>query len=211
MTEAGSTESTDDGIVKNEIVGDGIAVNGLVESSDPSALSGEEAFAAFIRGGGENGGQADFEASCSMYRWQTRITASQLQENIPGIGRIVDVQVSGRGAGGVAQRVTVTGSDGTKEIEGESRIRAALGHPGSVITKNGGGTLSGWGSLPSAFISIEESTAEDGEMCWLIYGGGYGHGIGMSQNGAQAMAKRGWKYGDILDFFYEGTRMETVY
>ena len=211
VTEAGSTESTDDGIVKNEIVGDGIAVNGLVESSDPSALSGEEAFAAFIRGGGENGGQADFEASCSMYRWQTRITAAQLQENISDIGRIADVQVSGRGAGGVAQRVTVTGSDGTKEVEGESRIRAALGHPGSMITKNGGGTLSGWGSLPSAFISIEESTAEDGEMCWLIYGGGYGHGIGMSQNGAQAMAKRGWKYGDILDFFYEGTRMETVY
>ncbi len=211
VIETGSAVRTDDVIVKNEIVGNDIAVNGLVESSDLSALSGEEAFAAFIRGSGESSGQADFEVSCGMYRWQTRITASQLQENIPDIGRILEVQVSGRGAGGVAQRVTVTGSDGTKEIEGESRIRAVLGHPGSVITKNDGGTLSGWESLPSAFISIEESTAEDGETCWLIYGGGYGHGIGMSQNGAQAMAKRGWKYGDILDFFYEGTRMETVY
>lgn len=188
------------------------AAGGPSEVSEAvSETSGEEAFAAFIRGDGENVGQADFEASCSMYRWQTRITASQLQENIPDIGRITDMRITGRGAGGVARRVTVIGSDGTKEIEGESRIRAALGHPGSVITKNGGGTLSGWGSLPSAFISIEEKKAEDGERCWLIYGGGYGHGIGMSQNGAQAMAKRGWKYGDILDFFYEGTRMETVY
>ncbi len=220
--ETGGAADADSGAAENGIAGDGPVVNGewydgvktaaldgeAAGSSDPS---GEEAFAAFIRAGGSSGGQADFEASCSMYRWQTRITASQLQENIPDIGRITDVQVAVRGAGGVAQRVIVTGTGGTKEIEGESRIRAALGHPGSVITKAGGSTLSGWESLPSAFLSIEGGTAENGEPCWTIYGGGYGHGIGMSQNGAQAMAKQGWKYGDILDFFYAGTRMETVY
>ena len=31
---------------------------------------------------------------------------------------------------------------------------------------------------------------------------GYGHGVGMSQRGAQQMAKQGYKYTDILEFYY---------
>ena len=32
-----------------------------------------------------------------------------------------------------------------------------------------------------------------------------GHGVGMSQNGAQGMAKEGKDYESILKFFYSGT------
>lgn len=34
---------------------------------------------------------------------------------------------------------------------------------------------------------------------------GYGHGVGMSQYGAQAMALQGYKYSDILAHYYQGT------
>lgn len=34
-------------------------------------------------------------------------------------------------------------------------------------------------------------------------GGGYGHGIGMSQNGANEMAKEGKNYKQILETFYQ--------
>ncbi len=34
---------------------------------------------------------------------------------------------------------------------------------------------------------------------------GYGHGVGMSQNGAQQYATRGWSYVDILTHYYQGT------
>ena len=33
----------------------------------------------------------------------------------------------------------------------------------------------------------------------------------MSQNAAQAMAKKGWTYREILDFFYKGTTVEDIY
>lgn len=33
---------------------------------------------------------------------------------------------------------------------------------------------------------------------------GYGHGVGMSQYGANAMAKLGYKYDDILKYYYKG-------
>ena len=41
-----------------------------------------------------------------------------------------------------------------------------------------------------------------------IKGGGYGHGIGMSQNGANEMAKKGKNYQQILQMFYPGTTIE---
>lgn len=41
-----------------------------------------------------------------------------------------------------------------------------------------------------------------------IIGGGYGHGIGMSQNGANEMAKKGKNYQEILQMFYPGTTIE---
>ena len=31
---------------------------------------------------------------------------------------------------------------------------------------------------------------------------GYGHGVGMSQYGANAMAKKGYKYDEILKYYY---------
>lgn len=38
----------------------------------------------------------------------------------------------------------------------------------------------------------------------VIKGSGYGHGLGMSQYGANAMAKSGKKYDEILKFYYKG-------
>ena len=40
----------------------------------------------------------------------------------------------------------------------------------------------------------------------------YGHGIGMSQRGAQQMAGvHGWSYKQILDFYYPGTKISSIY
>jgi len=39
-------------------------------------------------------------------------------------------------------------------------------------------------------------------------GGGLGHGAGMSQNGANEMAKCGKNYREILTLFYQGVTVE---
>lgn len=36
---------------------------------------------------------------------------------------------------------------------------------------------------------------------------GYGHGVGLSQTGADSMAKEGSNYNDILTHFYTGTQI----
>ena len=48
-------------------------------------------------------------------------------------------------------------------------------------------------------------------VAYEMYGGGYGHGAGMSQNGANTMAKEGKGYEEILKFFYQGIVLEKLY
>lgn len=56
---------------------------------------------------------------------------------------------------------------------------------------------SDWG-LRSAYFSIEE-----GKDSIIINGRGYGHGVGLCQEGAIRMAKLGYSYVDILQFYYK--------
>lgn len=46
----------------------------------------------------------------------------------------------------------------------------------------------------------------DGMFTFTTYG--YGHGVGMSQNGANILARQGYTYIDILKFYYEGITVE---
>ena len=47
---------------------------------------------------------------------------------------------------------------------------------------------------------------EDGVL--YLQGRGYGHGVGMSQYGAQYAAKAGYTYEQILSIYYPGTTIE---
>jgi stage II sporulation protein D len=43
----------------------------------------------------------------------------------------------------------------------------------------------------------------------LVIGRGFGHGVGMSQWGAHAMALRGMSYRQILGHYYRGTSLSV--
>ena len=42
----------------------------------------------------------------------------------------------------------------------------------------------------------------NGEFIFTTYG--YGHGVGMSQNGSNILAKQGCSYSEILKFYFTG-------
>jgi stage II sporulation protein D len=58
-----------------------------------------------------------------------------------------------------------------------------------------------WG-FKSAFFDM----FPDGDSV-LVWGKGFGHGIGMSQEGAMKMARDGYAYQDILQFYYHEVRL----
>jgi SpoIID/LytB domain protein len=45
---------------------------------------------------------------------------------------------------------------------------------------------------------------------YAFVGGGLGHGVGLSQTGAQNLAKLGWSNAKILEFYYPGTQIQVL-
>ena len=169
------------------------------------SFASEEAFASFIK-------KKDFpayDASYPLYRWNFKTNGTIIASHVGGVGKITGVSVTERGPGGVAMKLLVKGSEGETTISGQNAIRSALGDASLTLTLMDGKTSDGWSLLPSGFLAIEETgTDEQGVVQFRVYGGGYGHGVGMSQNGAQGMAKAGMGYEEILKYFYDGVTIE---
>ena len=54
-------------------------------------------------------------------------------------------------------------------------------------------------------------TIQYGEGSFTFDVTGYGHGVGMSQYGANAMAKEGSSFQDILTWYYTGTQIGPLW
>ena len=160
-------------------------------------LSSNESFEAFIK----NVGTDAYESEFAMYRWCVKTNSKILSEKIGGVGRITGLTVAERGPGGIAKTLKVVGTEGDKNFTTQSKIRSILGNASLTYTRNDESEYSGWETLPSAFIYIENNGTDTENVTWFtIYGG---DGAGMSQNAAQGMAKAGKRCMDILHFFYK--------
>ncbi len=90
-------------------------------------------------------------------------------------------------------------------VEGEYAIREFLSPKGCSVTGKDGTVTAGGALLPSSYFSMEILPGEK----VLLKGGGYGHGVGMSQNAANEMAKEGYTFHEILDYFFRDVSIES--
>jgi stage II sporulation protein D len=65
-------------------------------------------------------------------------------------------------------------------------------------------------TLVLAALALAVPAAASASPVFVVSGRGWGHGVGMSQYGAQGFASHGWRYGRILAHYYRGTRLERV-
>ena len=149
----------------------------------------------------ENG---DYERNLPWYRWEAKIQAKTLSNLIglntgKDIGTLQNINILENGPGGVVLTIEAVGDKGSVRVSTENKIRRVLGGKGYTIIKQDGTKVKSSKLLPSAFFTINKS----GDT-FVIKGGGFGHGIGMSQTGANEMAKCGKNYQEILTFFYQG-------
>ncbi len=114
------------------------------------------------------------------------------------LGHIKDIKVMKRGASGKAIEVELMTDRGCYRIAKELVIRR-------VFQKDGI-------SLPSANIIVEKQLDNYGNVTDItINGGGFGHGVGMSQYGAGYMAnKLDQPYYNILRHYYSGINLGTM-
>ncbi|MEL7059736.1 MAG: SpoIID/LytB domain-containing protein [Acidobacteriota bacterium] len=107
--------------------------------------------------------------------------AASVARRYPGFP-FINFQVLERGVSGRAGRVVLIGTGGERlEVEGLA-IRWTF-------------------DLPDTLFEAER-LRHNGRDGWMFRGRGWGHGVGMAQAGAFAMAQRGAGYRDILDHYY---------
>ncbi len=197
------------------------------------ALRQEEAFSEFIQTRDETA----YEAAESWYRWSyqsEKLDVEHLYETLKSrhqansrlvltlkngeyvsmeiqeFQKVKDIYIESRGAGGVCDELILVTDGGTYKVISEHNIRYVLNDGVSQVVRQDKSKVDSPSILPSGFFVI--SVVRDGEnvVGYTLTGGGYGHGVGMSQNGAKDMAKAGLSSDEILTFFFDGCSAREV-
>lgn len=137
-----------------------VTINNKAKKLD---LTSNEAFESFIKDENTDAYDSDFP----MFRWNTKTTSTILDEKIGGVGRITGLTITSRGAGGYAKTLKVVGTEGSKTFSGQSRIRSILGNVSLVYNRKDGSTSTGWDTLPSGFIYIENNGTDENQVTTL--------------------------------------------
>ena len=126
------------------------------------------------------------------FNWVKGIPLHEIERKLNAhaykIKDIRNIKSSSRDASGRIKNVSVIDSLGTEKIPAY-KFRLAMG-PNIIRSVN-------------FKVRIKDGIA-------TFTGKGWGHGVGMCQWGAYFMAKRRFKAGDILKFYYPGARIENL-
>ena len=132
-----------------------------------------------------------------FYRWTERLTpddAARLIKEKSGedVGQVTDLQPLQRSASGRITRLRIVGTKRTIDVGKELEIRRLLS-PSHLKS--------------SAFIVEREAV----NGTFVLHGAGWGHGVGLCQIGAAAMAAEGKTYEEILTHYYHHANIQKVY
>ena len=203
------------------------------EGSPEADFSEEAAFRSFID---DSSAYDTYEKEYSLYRWTIVYTPEQMtaaidatlaqryesnpakvltlqadgsykSQPIDTVGQVQSVEVTGRGKSGIVKEITITGEKATVKVVGQTNARALMTPNQVVIERQDGAKSEGWSLLPSPFYYIVQDEAGN----YVIHGGGFGHGVGMSQNGTKAMTERGYSAEDIIRHYYTGVDIVNIY
>ena len=164
--------------------------------------------------------EEDYEKEEPWYRWSYTVNdldinllKKKLQErgiSFTDFKKIKDMEIIRRAAGGSARTLVISTDQGELQVEGEYEIRYVLNQEGEVIRQDDSAyTLST--ILPSAYFVMDLQKGKKGITGFTLSGGGFGHGVGMSQNAAKAMAQSGKTYEEILAMFYWNCQLAKKY
>jgi SpoIID/LytB domain protein len=126
------------------------------------------------------------------FRWKRVTDASTLSGMIAeenSWGDILDIRILKRGASGRVNAACFIFKDDSILVKGELAIRQ-LWKP----------------ALRSSCFVIDRESDK-----FVLHGAGWGHGVGMCQSGAIALAKRGSSYRTILQHYYQRADIIKIY
>ena len=131
------------------------------------------------------------------FRWQRDITAEDLSKWVSAkkdIGRVTGIKALRRGPSGRMIEAEFVGEKGSLTVGPELAIRQVFDPP-----------------LKSAAFVVDAEGSKDRPEKFIIKGAGWGHGVGMCQTGAIAMAHAGKNFRDILEHYYPSAIVQAMY
>ena len=135
----------------------------------------------------------------SEFRWLKIIRHKDMSFRVNrdyAVGELVDVIPLRRSPSGNVNSLKLVGKKKSVTVTREHLIRNILG----------------FSSLKSTLFEIEINRFKNGKVRnYWIYGGGWGHAIGLCQSGAAGLAgKYDMAYKDILEFYFPGTSLRRI-
>ena len=131
----------------------------------------------------------------SLFRWEKILSNETIQNNllnnqlIKEKSDLVDLNIIDRGFSGRVIKLEIKLKNLKKPI---------------VLVKDDIRRILSF--LPSNLFTINKLN----DNLWLFKGGGFGHGVGLSQSGAIEMAELGFTYEQILNHYYKGTKIKKI-
>ena len=135
------------------------------------------------------------------------------------VGELQNIAVIKRGEGGNIMELDIITTYGVFKIIKEYNVRQVLrpvnylsGYKQMELNLHDGTTRKDFPLLPSAFACIDfERDIEGNIHDIIITGGGYGHGVGMSQYGTYGLTLLGKTYDQIIEHYYPGSQLVNIY
>ena len=113
-----------------------------------------------------------------------------------------DISIDGSGtADNLEGKYVITGNGSLSQIGGSAYIISGTGSVSQLEGSGSGGNTSA-PQPGSGTVTVSGDT-------YTFNGGGWGHQIGLSQFGANAMARRGFTYDEIVTFYLPGVQITT--
>lgn len=152
--------------------------------------------------------QGCYEANPRTVLTQTK-QGNYKQKPLKPLGKIRKIRVEKRQESGLVTEIVIVGSKNVVKVCTQYAIRKVLAPVKEKIHYNHGKNKTSYSLLPSsAFYVLDMVKGE--KLYFKIVGGGFGHGAGMSQEGAAQMAKMGNNYKQILAHYFQGTKVCSV-
>jgi stage II sporulation protein D len=140
----------------------------------------------------------DYDQNAPVYQWSANFTADAMRRRITGIGNIVSFQPLEITQHGRIVRMQVVGTAGSRVLSG-NELRNALDLRSTLFS-----IIPQMGNVASAGNAVSEPTG------FQVVGRGFGHGLGMSQWGAYALAQQGYNYQQIVTHYYTGAVLAVI-
>ncbi|MBD3885107.1 SpoIID/LytB domain-containing protein [Phormidium tenue FACHB-886] len=174
------------------------------------------------------------EVGWDLFRWRVVSSMAEItndlkaylqskQHPMANLTQVTDLKVLERSPAGRVQTIAITTDRGVLQLEKDEVLRAfyapvsTLFYLEPVYEQAAAATPSAQPAAQAAIPKTVQPSTKSKLVAqtrvlkgFAFVGGGFGHGVGMSQTGSYHLGEIGWSSSQILSFYFPGTQLQPL-